>query len=65
MIINVDFFNLEQKVMSTLLEIKKEVTEIKKEVFEIRKSKEKNKEAQDEYLKVRIFYTLFYIYIYI
>ena len=67
-----NFFNLDektnQKIMNTLLEMKKDITEIKKEVSEIRKrvdnSKEKNKEAEELYLTVRILlYFIFYIYI--
>ena len=57
-----------QKIINTLLEIKKDITEIKKEISEIRKrvdnSKEKDKEAEDLYLTVRILlYFLFFIYI--
>lgn len=69
-----NFFNLDektiQKIMNTLLEIKKDVTEIKKEVSEIHESvnnsKEKNKEAEELFFNVRIMlYYIFYIYIYI
>ena len=67
-----NFFNLDektnQKIMNTLLEIKKDVIEIKKEISEIHKSvnntKEKNKRAEELYLTVRILlYIIFCIYI--
>ena len=64
-----NFFDLDektnQKIMNTLLEIKKDITELKKEVSEIHKSvnnsKEKNKEAEESYLKVRIL--LYFIFL--
>ena len=67
-----NFFNLDektnQKIMNTLLEIKKDITELKKEVSEIHESvnnsKGKNREAEELYLNVRILlYLIFYIYI--
>ena len=67
-----NFFNLDektnQKIMNTLLEIKKDITEIKKEISEIRKrvdnSKEKDKEMEELYLNVKIllYFTFLYIY---
>jgi hypothetical protein len=66
-----NFFNLDektnQKIMNTLLEIKKDITELKKEVSEIHKSvnnsREKNKEAEESYLNVRIL--IYFIFLYI
>lgn len=67
-----NFFNLDektnQKIMNTLLEIKKDITEMKKEISEIHKSldnsKEKNNEAEELYLNVRIMLYLIFLYVY-
>jgi hypothetical protein len=68
-----NFYNLDektnQKIMNTLLEIKKDITEIKKDITEIKKdgnnsnNSKEQKKAEELYLNVRIFYTLFSIYI--
>ena len=67
-----NFFNLDektnQKIMNTLLEIKKDITGIKKEISEIHKSvdnsKEKNKEVEESYLNVRIMLYFIFLYVY-
>ncbi len=67
-----NFFNLDektnQKIMNTLLEIKKDISEMKKEISKIHESvnnsKEKNKEVEDLYLTVRILVYFIFLYIY-
>jgi septal ring factor EnvC (AmiA/AmiB activator) len=58
---------MNQKIMNTLLEIKKDITEIKKDITEIKKNGNNSKEqkkAEESYLNVRILlYFIFYIYI--